>query len=364
MRKITKKLMLVCCTVFLLLLAAVPVMAAETTTSTAAGWVKVETGYKWRKADGTYYTKTGWRTLGGKQYYLKTGGVMRTGWITSGGKKYYLSNSTDLSIRGTKLTGKKKISGKYYYFSPVKDTLGQMKTGVVKTGGNYYYFDANNGGAMVVNTWKSSYYYGSNGARLTGLNTINKKLYYLGGTNGKKVVNKYGIKIGTAYYKIDKNGVCTKLSTVNGLTGVQLEKIGMGTDKEKNLKKAFDWCTSNIRYRDVAEPSASANKAQYYALFGLKTKPGYGDCNVQAAIFYYMAKALGYSDMTFVQGQVPQANGKLGAHAWCEMKTGTQIWFYDPNAAQSGKTGYHFLYGTPNSYVYKDSHSHVVQYVK
>lgn len=33
--------------------------------------------------------KTGWLKLGGKKYYLTSGGEMKTGWLELGGKKYY-----------------------------------------------------------------------------------------------------------------------------------------------------------------------------------------------------------------------------------------------------------------------------------
>lgn len=354
--KTMRKLMITCILAALFLLCVVPV-AAET-----SGWVKSGSAYKWKQEDGSFYTKSGWQTLGGKLYYLNKDGSMKTGWITYGGKKYYLSKSSNLKVRGTKLTGKKKIGTKYYYFSSKTATLGQLQYGAIKTGGKYYYFDKNAGGAMLINTWKSSYYYGSTGARLTGLNKIGGKYYYLG-TDGKKVTSKYGIKVGKTYYKINASGVCTKVSEVMGLAGIQLEKIGMGKDLGTNMKKAFDWSAKKILYRNVAAPSAGKNAAEYYAVYGFKTNPGKGDCNVQAATFCYMAKVLGYTDMEYIKGQVwdrDKATNKnvKKPHAWCEIKVNGVYYFFDPNSAQSGNVGWNFRYGTKNSLMYIDEHNH------
>ena len=38
-----------------------------------------------------------------------------------------------------------------------------------------------------------------------------------------------------------------------------------------------------------------------------------------------MAKVKGYKNVKMVKGTVPQANGKNGAHGWCEIKIGKQF---------------------------------------
>lgn len=359
--RLKKSFLFILSVCMLVLLTFMPVHADIVDVDSAkTGWVKVGTTYKWMQEDGTYYKKAGWATLGGKVYYLNKNGGMKTGWIEVDGAKYFLDKSADLSKRGQRVTGKKLISGNYYFFSPKAAKAGQLTVGVVKIDNKYYYFDKANNGAMLKNQWKSSFYYGKNGARLTGLQTINNKVYYLGGTNGKKITNKLGIKVGKNYYRINGSGVCTRVSEVMGLAGIQLEKLGMGTNQEKNLKKAFDWSTS-VRYMAMQGPADGKNIPEYYAIYGFKTKPGWGDCNVNSATFYYMAKVLGYTDMQFIQGRVPQANGVMGDHAWCERKVGTKYYFFDPNAAAAGKVGFNFLYGTSGSYRYMDSHNHVVQ---
>ena len=70
------------------------------------------------------------------------------------------------------------------------------------------------------------------------------------------------------------------------------------------------------------------------------------------------AKAEGVSNVKFVKGSVPQANGKNGAHAWCEIKFGKTRYVYDPNFAYSFRnnpkahSGYKFKYGTKGTYRY------------
>lgn len=52
-----------------------------------------------------------------------------------------------------------------------------------------------------------------------------------------------------------------------------------------------------------------------------------------AATFCMMAKVKGYKNVKMVKGTVPQANGKNGAHGWCEIKIGKTVYAYDPNFA-------------------------------
>ena len=45
-----------------------------------------------------------------------------------------------------------------------------------------------------------------------------------------------------------------------------------------------------------------------------------------AATFCMMAKVKGYKNVKMVKGTVPQANGKNGAHGWCEIKIGKTVY--------------------------------------
>lgn len=182
----------------------------------------------------------------------------------------------------------------------------------------------------------------------TGLYTKDGETYY--NLNGKQVKSKYGIKIGKNYYRIDK-GIVTQVSEAEGLAGIRYEKCG------RNLKKAFKWCSTKIKYSGtVKKPRKGQKEVEYYASYGYKY--GKGDCYVMAAAFCMIAKVSGCKNVKFIKGSVPQGNGKDGEHAWCEITYGKKIYAYDPNFAYSfrGKknvhSGYKFTYGTKGTYKY------------
>lgn len=224
------------------------------------------------------------------------------GWNVIDGKRYYLGKNNEL------LTGWQTISKAKYYFDP------ETK------------------------------------AATTGLKTIKGKKYYFA-KNAKLYTSRLYQKIGSRYYSIDKNGVLKNLSTVERMAAQRVTRLG------KNLKKAFDW-SSRIRYKALKAPSAKKAPA-YYGEYGFKNNRG--DCYVQAYTFYWMAKSLGYN-IKVVKGYVPQgldANGKpnkFGSHAWCEIKSGSRTYVYDPNfeTLYRGK-GYKFRYGDKGHYRYFDS---------
>ena len=196
--------------------------------------------------------------------------------------------------------------------------------------------------------------------------TKNGKQYYYNSA-GKLVKGKYGYKIGNQYYKISSTGVLTKVSTVEGMAGVQLNPYYGKYSKKQTLWKAFQW-SANLKYfTNNTRVPAGQKKETYFALYGFQYKKG--DCNVQAATFYWMAKVLGYN-VKMVQGYVPtakNASGKItayGSHAWTTISNGGKTYVYDPNFSgyctrnkilKKMKSGYGFTYGTKNTYRYFSS---------
>lgn len=82
-------------------------------------------------------------------------------------------------------------------------------------------------------------YYYVNGKKIT--NKVKKigKYTYCFDKTGKLVTNKPYYKVNAkTYYKIKKNGQATKLSTVETMAAVRLQKC------KGNLKKAFNWSVS------------------------------------------------------------------------------------------------------------------------
>ena len=189
-------------------------------------------------------------------------------------------------------------------------------------------------------------YYYVNGEKIT--NKVKKigKYTYCFDKTGKLVTNKPYYKVNAkTYYKIKKNGKATKLSTVETMAAVRLQKC------KGNLKKAFNWSVS-LQY--AGNVKVSKKTPTEYGLYGFKT--GSGDCYVMAATFYWMAKVAGY-DAHYVKGYFQKSGGKKGAHAWVEIDQKVngkkKTYVYDPNFQKEYKlNGYKLTYGAKSTLKY------------
>ena len=189
-------------------------------------------------------------------------------------------------------------------------------------------------------------YYYVNGKKIT--NKVKKigKYTYCFDKTGKLVTNKPYYKVNAkTYYKIKKNGQATKLSTVETMAAVRLQKC------KGNLKKAFNWSVS-LQY--AGNVKVSKKTPTEYGLYGFKT--GSGDCYVMAATFYWMAKVAGY-DAHYVKGYFQKSGGKKGAHAWLEIDQKVngkkKTYVYDPNFQKEYKlNGYKLTYGAKRTLKY------------
>ena len=189
-------------------------------------------------------------------------------------------------------------------------------------------------------------YYYVNGEKIT--NKVKKigKYTYCFDKTGKLVTNKPYYKVNSkTYYKIKKNGQATRLSTVETMAAVRLQKC------KGNLKKAFNWSVS-LQY--AGNVKVSKKTPTEYGLYGFKT--GSGDCYVMAATFYWMAKVAGY-DAHYVKGYFQKSGGKRGAHAWVEIDQKVngkkKTYVYDPNFQKEYKlNGYKLTYGAKKTLKY------------
>ena len=189
-------------------------------------------------------------------------------------------------------------------------------------------------------------YYYVNGEEIT--NKVKKigKYTYCFDKTGKLVTNKPYYKVNAkTYYKIKKNGKATKLSAVETMAAVRLQKC------KGNLKKAFNWSVS-LQY--AGNVKVSKKTPTEYGLYGFKT--GSGDCYVMAATFYWMAKVAGY-DAHYVKGYFQKSGGKKGAHAWVEIDQKVngkkKTYVYDPNFQKEYKlNGYKLTYGAKRTLKY------------
>lgn len=189
-------------------------------------------------------------------------------------------------------------------------------------------------------------YYYVNGEKITNKVKKISKYTYCFDKTGKLVTNKPYYKVNSkTYYKIKKNGQATRLSTVETMAAVRLQKC------KGNLKKAFNWSVS-LQY--AGNVKVSKKTPTEYGLYGFKT--GSGDCYVMAATFYWMAKVAGY-DAHYVKGYFQKSGGKKGAHAWVEIDQKVngkkKTYVYDPNFQKEYKlNGYKLTYGAKRTLKY------------
>ncbi len=139
--------------------------ASTTLTPSEGTWIRKGSRWKFQLANGGY-AKSGFYKIESGWYHFNKNGYVSKGWFKVGSKKYYAYKKAAANgVYGDIAIGWNKI-GKYtYYFSVAKSKRGTLFTGWKKFKGNIYYF-------------------GSNGRLRTGLQKINKKLFYFAETGG------------------------------------------------------------------------------------------------------------------------------------------------------------------------------------
>lgn len=169
----------------------------------------------------------GFKTTGGKTYYIKKDGTKQKGWLTLNGKKYYFNTKTGVQLKGwQKDSSGKKIryftngqgymvtgfltdsAGNTRYFE--KDT-GLMARGWMKdSSGKKYYFTS--GAGVMVKGWLTStngsvrYFNKKSGVMYTGLKKIGSYYYYFAKSNGVRYQKGFGTVGKDKYYFAPKNG--------------------------------------------------------------------------------------------------------------------------------------------------------------
>lgn len=196
-------------------------------TNPLTGWVRLFGSdgvnelydYYYLGADGK--PLTGIQNIGGKTYYLGTGGCRVTG--------YYKKENGKAVYVGWRKYEEKGSSYQMRYF--VKDT-GEMATGWLNEGGNTYYMAKDTGyrvsglqaidgktyyfgnaGTLFTNRWvdlkDGRRYFNGKGVMQTGFITLKGNIYHLG-KNG--ILTTGGddwplVKIGNKYYAVSKSGI-------------------------------------------------------------------------------------------------------------------------------------------------------------
>lgn len=194
-----------------------------------AGWHATAAG-AWRLFDEDGVLRTGWLSQEGRTYYLAENGSKVSGWRKIDGRWHYFSPK-DRSMQ----VGWARVDGRWYYLAPED---GAMCAGWQLIGGRWYYF--NEAGVMLTGWVKlqgSWYYLGSSGAMATGWAKVSGSWYYLKPQSGVMAqgwlhdgswyylapgtgaMATGWARIGASWYYLDASGaMATGTRTINGVT--------------------------------------------------------------------------------------------------------------------------------------------------
>ena len=393
--------------------------------SRAYGWIEVN-GYHYYLDPETGRRKTGWIEDNGSKYYLYSNGVMLTGWIYVDGKYYFMNTDTGAMWTGWLYRGKDEKSGEdiWYYLKAdgsraygwievnnkwyfMNTNTGRRWTGWLYRGKDeksgediWYYLKADGSRAYgwieVNNKWyfmntntgrrwtgwlyrgkdeKSGediwYYLKADGSRAYGWIEVNNKWYFMNTDTGRRLTGTGIVQIDEDYWYFnnDTRVSITDLVTVDGVTYAvtngkassdDIDVVEMYASKKLdeigwNLKSAFDWAAS-INY--IHETHAYTTSGA--AIYSFET--GDGDCIGMAAVFYWMAKVMGY-DVKLIYGSVPLRIGGYGEHGWVEIVYNGSTYVCDPQfqhqymTTENPRNGYMIKYGQSGTWQYNISYA-------
>lgn len=250
----------------------------------------------------------GFKTVGGKTYYIKSDGSKQKGWLTLGKYKYYFNKTTGVQVKGwlnvngqktyyftsqkgamvtgwltdsrkrkryfNPKTGKltrgwmKNSKGKKYYFTSGE---GIMATGWLKNSkGLKRYFHSTSGvmaTGWLKNTSKNiSYYFDpETGYMTTGWRRISGKKYYFSTSNGSMATGLKTIDGKKYYFKTDGSMAVSTTVTVSGVT-YTISSTGVATVKTSHSNQNLS--NGNVKVYDTQ------NSRYYTMVKEYKTHPG------------------------------------------------------------------------------------------
>ena len=250
----------------------------------------------------------GFKTVGGKTYYIKSDGSKQKGWLTLGKYKYYFNKTTGVQVKGwlnvngqktyyftsqkgamvtgwltdsrkrkryfNPKTGKltrgwmKNSKGKKYYFTSGE---GIMATGWLKNSkGQKRYFHSTSGvmaTGWLKNTSKNiSYYFDpETGYMTTGWRRISGKKYYFSTSNGSMATGPKTIDGKKYYFKTDGSMAVSTTVTVSGVT-YTISSTGVATVKTSHSNQNLS--NGNVKIYDTQ------NSRYYTMVKEYKTHPG------------------------------------------------------------------------------------------
>ena len=250
----------------------------------------------------------GFKTVGGKTYYIKSDGSKQKGWLTLGKYKYYFNKTTGVQVKGwlnvngqktyyftsqkgamvtgwltdsrkrkryfNPKTGKltrgwmKNSKGKKYYFTSGE---GIMATGWLKNSkGQKRYFHSTSGvmaTGWLKNTSKNiSYYFDpETGYMSSGWRRISGKKYYFSTSNGSMATGLKTIDGKKYYFKTDGSMAVSTTVTVSGVT-YTISSTGVATVKTSHSNQNLS--NGNVKVYDTQ------NSRYYTMVKEYKTHPG------------------------------------------------------------------------------------------
>ena len=250
----------------------------------------------------------GFKTVGGKTYYIKSDGSKQKGWLTLGKYKYYFNKTTGVQVKGwlnvngqktyyftsqkgamvtgwltdsrkrkryfNPKTGKltrgwmKNSKGKKYYFTSGE---GIMATGWLKNSkGQKRYFHSTSGvmaTGWLKNTSKNiSYYFDpETGYMTTGWRRISGNKYYFSTINGSMATGLKTIDGKKYYFKTDGSMAVSTTVTVSGVT-YTISSTGVATVKTSHSNQNLS--NGNVKVYDTQ------NSRYYTMVKEYKTHPG------------------------------------------------------------------------------------------
>ena len=250
----------------------------------------------------------GFKTVGGKTYYIKSDGSKQKGWLTLGKYKYYFNKTTGVQVKGwLNVNGQKT-----YYFTSQKGAMvtgwltdsrkrkryfdpktGKLTRGWMKNSkGEKYYFTSGEGimatgwlknskgqkryfhrtsGVMATgwlkNTSKNiSYYFDpETGYMTTGWRRISGKKYYFSTNNGSMATGLKTIDGKKYYFKTDGSMAVSTTVTVSGVT-YTISSTGVATVKTSHSNQNLS--NGNVKVYDTQ------NSRYYTMVKEYKTHPG------------------------------------------------------------------------------------------
>lgn len=229
----------------------------------------------------------GFKTIGGKTYYIKSDGSKQKGWLTLGKYKYYFNKTTGVQVKGwLSVSGKKT-----YYFTSKKGAMvtGWMtdskkhkryfnpKTGKLTRGwmknskGQKYYFTSGEGvmatGWMKNSKGQKRYFYSNSGVMATGWlkNTSKNITYYFDTDTGYMYTGLNRISGKLYYFK--SNGVMAVSTTVS-VNGVTYSISATGVATAKTSKPNVNVGNGNVKVYDTT------NSRYYTMVKEYKSHPG------------------------------------------------------------------------------------------